>query len=372
MWSISWSQATVRTKLEVLVVLYFVDPDPMAATLLPSPLLASCVIEEDEYELRCPICFAIMLRPRLLPGCEARHTFCCECIDFWLQLQQQSGAQRTCPIDRRVLPSDERPTVDAQLEAIMKKRNVRCPNSRLGCDAVFALEDGMMHLQACRFRTVQCSHCQKPQSAEALPRHIERCYRLCDTCGVPVPRVDSTQHAISLCLGKPHGWRSTAEAKAFCTWRKVVIDDYSWLATHCSGVLDWQRLHASVLALMEEYGMTATAADGTAGDAPSPAHFGEEGDGFADEGGEGAQWLQLSEVCRLRGWRGPRLAFAWRSVDAEPNNLEALLALGRAQLESGMAAAGLESFRAVGELDGGRLEQFVGQVCYMAVAWLLN
>eukprot|EP00965_Chrysotila_dentata_P194352 6176316-Pleurochrysis_carterae.AAC.9 len=48
-------------------------------------------------DFKCPICFAIMLQPRRLPGCRARHAFCASCIGLWFELQRNA---RTCPIDR--------------------------------------------------------------------------------------------------------------------------------------------------------------------------------------------------------------------------------------------------------------------------------
>ena len=72
--------------------------------LLPSPLLHA---QAEADELSCPICFGTMLQPRALPGCTARHVFCAPCITLWFEL---CGSQRTCPIDRRALPTDEEPT----------------------------------------------------------------------------------------------------------------------------------------------------------------------------------------------------------------------------------------------------------------------
>lgn len=117
--------------------------------LLPSPLLASSAEAALDLvggdgadggsldDLRCPICFALMLQPRLLPGCSAgggvRHSFCGPCIVFWLQMQRDAGLPPTCPIDRRVVGADEQPAVDAATEAAVRRQRVHCPNRRLGC-----------------------------------------------------------------------------------------------------------------------------------------------------------------------------------------------------------------------------------------------
>lgn len=141
---------------------------PMA--LLPSPLLHA---QAEADELSCPICFGTMLQPRALPGCTARHVFCAPCITLWFEL---CGSQRTCPIDRRALPTDEEPTFDVVTEAALRNRRVRCPNAQLGCTAPpLTLDLCQRHLQEeCEFRTVQCPHCKKPQSAAALRRHVDK------------------------------------------------------------------------------------------------------------------------------------------------------------------------------------------------------
>ena len=76
--------------------------------LLPSPLLATsaerladhaqtsslaATATVDMEDLRCPICFALMLAPRVLPGCggQRSHSFCAPCITFWLQHQKDTG-----------------------------------------------------------------------------------------------------------------------------------------------------------------------------------------------------------------------------------------------------------------------------------------
>ena len=178
--------------------------------MLPSPLLATSVeaaaeLLGDYDDLRCPICFALMLSPRLLPRCAARHSFCSQCIAFWLQSQRDAGLTQSCPIDRRPLAADEHPVVDHEVTKAVEELVVCCPNRSLGCTASFPLRDGAAHLASeCRYRTVQCPSCQKPQSAAALARHVERCFKRCDGCGLAVPRADHYHHELHLCLSKPH------------------------------------------------------------------------------------------------------------------------------------------------------------------------
>ena len=225
----------------------------------------------------------------------------------------------------------------------MRQRRVRCPNSRLGCDARFALEDGVDHLSACAFRTVQCPACKKPQTAEALPRHVARCYRACDACGVAVPRADATHHVINLCLAKPRSWRSNEEAQAFTRWRDASHSEISWVVAHCSHVVDWQKLHTACSQLLAQRAQREE-------DTPSTAEA-------------AVTWGALAAQCHTRWWRGMRLAFSLQAVELEPTNADALLALADAQLQSGKAAEALETFGAYGSttlLVEGRMDGMGG------------
>jgi hypothetical protein len=131
--------------------------------LLPSPLLATsaeagAAAEDIDLDLRCPICFALMLQPRVLPGCKGQvsHAFCAPCIAHWLQLQKDGGLPPTCPIDRRVIEPDEQVARSPQLEAAISRLLVQCPNHTLGCTARFELSDGGAHLGPSPIRRPRC------------------------------------------------------------------------------------------------------------------------------------------------------------------------------------------------------------------------
>ena len=110
-------------------------------------------------------------------------------------------------------------------DRLLRSRLVRCPNQPLGCTAPpLSLERCQEHLFGeCLFRTVQCPHCKKPQSAATLLAHTERCFERCAACGVATPRADAGYHALRLCLAAEHpGWRSAAEASDFARCRDRV------------------------------------------------------------------------------------------------------------------------------------------------------
>ena len=145
-----WPQLLARGSLSRILCVSDVVAD-MTTSLLPSPLLATSVeaaaeLLGDYDDLRCPICFGLMLAPRRLPRCSARHTFCGQCIAFWLQSQRDGGLTQCCPIDRRPLAADEHPEIDFELSRRVETLVVSCPNRSLGCAASFALRDGAAHL----------------------------------------------------------------------------------------------------------------------------------------------------------------------------------------------------------------------------------
>ena len=278
--------------------------------------------------------------------------FCAACIDFWLQLAQQAGKPRTCPIDRRVLPADELPVIDYEVEAVMNSQVVRCPNAQLGCSRLFSIGEATDHLRTCRYRTVQCASCKKPVTADALARHSERCYRPCEACGVAVPRADVTTHSIWLCLAKAHSpWRTAAEAAAFASSRDAARKGpLAWLTEHSAHVTDWELATTALSNLLG------------AGGGDDNGHGGVGGD--IDDDGSGrltTRWLQLAEACRQRWWRGARLALTGRAVALEPSSVEALLEHADAQVCCDRAAAALEMYTAAVTLAPGDVCALAGR-----------
>ena len=374
--------------------------------LLPSPLLATSaeqLADEaqspsrnlapiDMDDLRCPICFAVMLAPRVLPGCNGNrsHSFCAPCITFWLQLQRDSGLPPTCPIDRRVVKDGEQITRNPALEEAIARILVRCPNSRLGCSARFELGEGSAHLDVCAFRTIQCPLCAKPQSAEGLAKHMERCFRACDKCGINVPRTDSLMHNMSLCLAREHHpWWPASHANAFTIFRDATEAQLGWLLDRRAAVTDWRRANESLIAMLEEQVVPTMVVAGSAAEPRGEQEEDEAGeeDEEGEEGEEGVKgegesappapptWkdalellrtsaplcLELAAVCRQRGWRAPWLALSVLATELDPVSIEAKLRSGEALLDSGKASEACEAFDAVLQLDEDKLEAVGGQ-----------
>ena len=316
--------------------------------MLPSQLLATATdgTADPSDDLRCPICFALMLAPRKLPGCGVgAHTFCAPCIIFWLQLQRDAGLSPSCPIDRRIVGMDEKPEVDVAVEAAVQKLTVRCPNAKLGCQAQFALGEGVGHLRTCLYRTVQCPKCGKPQSAEKLERHRENCFKQCTACSTLVPRADSLTHSMNLCLARPHiGWWSVEAAKAFCIFRDASSAQLGELlssATPVAPVTDWRRANTLLHELLDR-----TREQHTALVEAGAAH------------GSSASWqasaplcLSLAAECRTRGWRGPWLAFSLKAADLDPTSLDARMRCAEALLGCGKASEACEAYEAARLLD---------------------
>ena len=65
-----------------------------------------------EIDKDCPVCFNIMIEPCRIPKC--KHVFCVSCVE---QFIQQKFA---CPLDRQPFDHNFKPTVDKQLQALIK------------------------------------------------------------------------------------------------------------------------------------------------------------------------------------------------------------------------------------------------------------
>ena len=368
--------------------------------LLPSPLLATtaerladhaqtsssaATATVDMEDLRCPICFALMLAPRVLSGCggQRSHSFCAPCITFWLQHQKDMNLAPTCPIDRRVVGKDEVVTRDPALEAAIATLLVCCPNHRLGCTARFELGDGAAHLDVCAYRTVQCPHCRKPQSAERLARHAERCFKPCVKCGINVPRTDSLHHELGLCLARAHEpWWTESQASAFTIWRDAARAQLGWLLDGVKPIFDWRLANESVRALIEEIVLPQMVETSATFEAEADGEEAEDEDEGEGEGEDevasrpvAPTWkdavallersaplcLQLAAECRTRGWIGPWRALSLRAAELDPTSIEAKLRCGEALLRCADASAACEAFSAALVLDEDLHEAMGGQ-----------
>ena len=322
--------------------------------MLPSQLLATATDAADDPtdDLRCPICFALMLAPRKLPGCGAAHRALCS-VHLILVAAAAGCWAPTCPIDRRVVSAEEKPLIDETIEAAVQKLSVRCPNAKLGCQARFALGEGVSHLQTCSFRTVQCPNCGKPQSAEKLERHRENCFKHCGACGILVPRADSLMHTMGLCLAKPHGnWWSHEQARAFVTFRDATHAQLGkLLGGGVAPIPDWRRAHELLHGLVDEV-------------------LQQGGGGSASTSWDASAelCLLLAAECKTRGWRGPWLATSLRAAELEPTSLDCRLRSAEALLGCGRPAEACEAFAAARLLDApssagddGRLEAICGE-----------
>ncbi|XP_022102669.1 E3 ubiquitin-protein ligase NRDP1-like [Acanthaster planci] len=104
-----------------------------------------------DEELICPICSAVLEDPVQAPECE--HAFCSVCIHEWL------SRQRTCPVDRNPISSQQLKPVPRILRNLLSRLYIACDNASFGCSAVIKLDSLQQHLEECEHnpkRPVQC------------------------------------------------------------------------------------------------------------------------------------------------------------------------------------------------------------------------
>ncbi|CAG2108712.1 unnamed protein product, partial [Medioppia subpectinata] len=73
---------------------------------------------EVDDELKCPICCSVLEEAVQAPDCE--HTFCNDCINEWLQ------RQNNCPVDRQPLNSGDLKPAPRVLRNFLAKLDIKC------------------------------------------------------------------------------------------------------------------------------------------------------------------------------------------------------------------------------------------------------
>ncbi|XP_059170943.1 TNF receptor-associated factor 6-like [Physella acuta] len=169
---------------------------------------------EQRYE--CPICLLILREPRQT---KCGHRFCRDCIIRWLR-----DSCTRCPVDNETLvENDVFPDNFAKREIL--NFNIRCPNTKDGCQQIIPLGKLQNHLDVCphslmpcpnkcasilhrcdmehhiahfcEFRLVACEFCSTSVKANLLEVHSNVCPKAkvsCQHCELPMCRDEMQDH----------------------------------------------------------------------------------------------------------------------------------------------------------------------------------
>ncbi len=109
--------------------------------------------EDQKNEMLCSICLAILKSP---VDTICGHTFCCDCINGWLNQYNES-----CPQCRHHLSPiffNSKPYIDStkRFRNLIEKLRIKCDFVDKGCEEVLELGLLRKHLQKCQFN--ECNH----------------------------------------------------------------------------------------------------------------------------------------------------------------------------------------------------------------------
>jgi hypothetical protein len=129
-----------------------------------------------EEMLLCSICDCILRDPKECNQCD--QGFCNQCIQNWLVTGQGKG--HDCP--------DFKPkNAHKLLLASLKRLELKCDNSELGCPASVLYGEMDAHLDTCEFSTCVCPNygCNEEMLLKTYQDHLKTCehhVRKCDKC----------------------------------------------------------------------------------------------------------------------------------------------------------------------------------------------
>lgn len=116
-------------------------------------------------ELKCPICCSVLEDAVQAPDCE--HTFCNDCINEWLQ------RQNNCPVDRQLLNSNDLKPAPRVLRNFLAKLEIKCEYASFGCVSVVKLELLQSHCNECDFNPYKPIICEKGCGLILLRNQVE-------------------------------------------------------------------------------------------------------------------------------------------------------------------------------------------------------
>ncbi|XP_074595254.1 uncharacterized protein LOC141850516 [Brevipalpus obovatus] len=117
-------------------------------------------VDTVEDELKCPICYRVLINPMTGRNCD--HLFCYECISTWIKCTPE------CPMDRTPLIVCDLQPAPKIIQNLLARLELRCSNHAEGCCWIMQLKDLDDHLTWCLFNSTNPKHDLLPNSPSKL------------------------------------------------------------------------------------------------------------------------------------------------------------------------------------------------------------
>ena len=111
----------------------------------------------------CPICLAILKRPKFCSSKENSHSFCKECIEKYLEKNNK------CPICKNIFENKTKSVIEKQLYTF----NFKCIFHKEGCPKIINYLDYFNHINECKYSNILYK-CQV-EKYNYLNKEFEKC-----------------------------------------------------------------------------------------------------------------------------------------------------------------------------------------------------
>ena len=139
------------------------------------------VIENNNYDLICPICINIIKEPKSCSSNHNSHSFCKMCIDLYLNKKD------ICPICKNKFEYKDNP----ELLNLLNNLSFKCLYYKEGCDKILKYSEYINHINDCNYNNnnllYECQveklnnseknfeHCKYKSSKKEIKEHLKLC-----------------------------------------------------------------------------------------------------------------------------------------------------------------------------------------------------
>ena len=167
------------------------------------------IIEKDKdiSNLICPICYYILKQPRFCSSNNNSHSFCKECIDKYLEINNK------CPICKNKFENKSKNEIENELH----KLEFKCLFYKEGCNKVINYLEYFNHIHTCKYNNnliYECKidkynylkkefeKCNYKGNKEEMRDHFKRCGLIkykCIFCNESILKIDIKEHVENKC-----------------------------------------------------------------------------------------------------------------------------------------------------------------------------